>query len=198
MTSNLEDMVAHLDVAQHASLEPPEAELVIAEDILTRGPDKEFLRSAVRTKSYAELRRHFGCSSRTVRCRALENGFAQPCPPVSEEHVDNNGDEYVTYTSYGPEMADLTDEEIDSILHQILDSFPSFGREMARAQFRAYGLRVSKDRVHDATLRVVGPHPCSEDEGSHGACIVSQVPMPYGTMMAGMLICCSADCIAKA
>ena len=159
-------MVHALDIAEHASMDEPEEEVVIVDEQMTgeRGRPKlviheDFLRDAIKIHTWAELGCRFGCNPRTVRRRAIELGLVEPCPPVRQLHIDENGHEYETITSYTPAMADLTEEEIDSILRQIYDVFPSFGREMIRAQFRLYGFRVSRERIRAAQERVIGPPP---------------------------------------
>ncbi|KIJ41997.1 hypothetical protein M422DRAFT_48449 [Sphaerobolus stellatus SS14] len=126
LTTNLEDMVGHLDIAEHASLEPPDEEMVIVEEIHTgeHGPpsihiNEDFLRHRIRTMSYTELSRRFGCDTQTVRRRALELGLVEACGPVRQTHIGEDGMEYVTYTSYTPAMANLTDNEMDSIVYKV-------------------------------------------------------------------------------
>lgn len=159
-------MVHALDLAEHTSMDEPEEEVVIVDEKMTgeRGRpkliiDKDFLCAAIQSCTWAELGRRFGCNPRTVRRRAIELGLVEPCPSVRQLHIDANHNEYETITSYTPAMADLTDEETDSILRQIYDVFPSFGREMIRAQFRLYGFRMSRERIRAAQQRVIGPPP---------------------------------------
>ncbi|KAJ7202368.1 hypothetical protein GGX14DRAFT_544532, partial [Mycena pura] len=73
-----------------------------------------------------------GVSSRTVCQRLLDYGLVQPAAPVYTETLDEGtGDIVRTYTSStaGP-VSNLTDDELDQRMHDILEIFPTFGRGM--------------------------------------------------------------------
>jgi hypothetical protein len=160
-------MVAELDKAQQTSVDPPDGpDLLIAsyQRPSGRGQAKiliepNILKYALELRPISELAKIFRCSARTVRRRALELGLVDPCPPVQSRRINEDGSDSVEYTSYIPNMADLTDDQIDEILHDILEMFPSFGRQMIISQFRVYGYRLSRARVRDSYLRVIGPPP---------------------------------------
>jgi hypothetical protein len=98
-----------------------------------------------------------GCSSRTVRRRALENGIAEPGPPVYVEYEDEDtGVKLRWYTSSTPAMSTLTDDELDEFVASVLRIFPFFGREMIDGQLRHHGHRVPRERLRASYERVMG------------------------------------------
>ena len=99
----------------------------------------------------------FDCSSRTVRRRALEAGLVQPCPPVYVTYEDpDSGQSLRFYRSSTAPMSQLTDQELDIIMHHILEIFPSFGRRMITGQIREMGHHVSRERIRASYERVMG------------------------------------------
>ena len=58
-------------------------------------------------------------------------------------------------------MSDISDEELDSIVRQIVDSFPSLGRRMISGHLKYLRYRISRARLQQSYHRVHGP-PVSE------------------------------------
>jgi hypothetical protein len=130
-------------------------------------------------------------SSRTIRRRALEYGLVEPAAPVYVESTDEATGEVIrTYTSSitGP-VSDITDGELDQLMHHILEIFPTFGRRMIAGHLRQLGLRVPASSIHDSyyrvhgppvsysntatgrqPYRVAGPNSLSHHDGQHGKC----------------------------
>jgi hypothetical protein len=160
-------MVTSLDNAQHSSADPPDDENIIyIQNVPSRGRgrrkidiDVNILEYTMELWSNTALGELFGCSPRTIHRRALENGIVNPSLPVRSEHTNEDGSLTTQYTSFTPTMANITDQELDHMLGDILQTFPSFGCQMLIAQFRLYGYRVSRRRVCDSYIRVVGPPP---------------------------------------
>ena len=160
-------MVISLDEVENASIDPPDEERIKVIQHRLNGLqghpridiDAHVLQYSLELHPNTALGQMFDCSTRTIQCCSLELGLAQPCPPVAVYHNGDNGSRTVEYTSYTPAMANLTDDQLDRFLINILEIFPSFGRQMIAAQFQVYGYRVSRKRIHDSYLRVVGPPP---------------------------------------
>lgn len=167
LQENLTQMVATLDTAEHESVDPPDGEAIVLAQHLRlarRGRpriqiDVNALQYAMELRSNTALAEVFGCSSRTIRRQALENGLVAPNPPVRTQTNHSDGTRTIQHVSYTPAMANLSDQEIDQILGDILQIFPSFGCQMIIAQFQLYGYRVSRQWICDSYIRVVGPPP---------------------------------------
>ncbi|KAK7052904.1 hypothetical protein VNI00_004224 [Paramarasmius palmivorus] len=102
----------------------------------------------------------FGCSSRTIRRRAIEYELVEPGHPVctTERHAD--GSITRTYTSSTPAVSNITDQELDGMLFAILRTFQNFGLRMLRGRLLADGHRVPRERIKASFLRVNGaPNP---------------------------------------
>ncbi len=54
-------------------------------------------------------------------------------------------------------LSRLTDDEIDSIMLDIYEQFPSFGRRMIDGYFMALQERVPRRRIEESYHRVIGP-----------------------------------------
>ena len=160
-------MNEQLNETQHASADPPDGEdLVIVQRPPTgrRGRrrieiDPHILRYAMELRPNTALAEVFGCSSRTVRRRALEYWPVDPSPPVRTDNMQENGTQSTAYTPHTPATTTISDEELDRIMGEILETFPSFGRQMITAQFRLYGYRVPRQRIRDSYVRIMGPPP---------------------------------------
>lgn len=151
--------------------------------------DYDFLAVGLDLRGPTGLAPVAGVASRTIRRRALEYGLAQPAAPVYTETMDDTTGEvirtYVSSTS-GP-VSSMTDDEVDQIMHHILEIFPNFGRRMIAGHFRQLGhrlptsrIRESYNRVHGPPVaysntatgrqpyRVAGPNSLSHHDGQHG------------------------------
>ncbi|KAF7335038.1 Integrase catalytic domain-containing protein [Mycena venus] len=150
--------------------------------------DRDFLSFGLELRGPTGLAPVAGVASRTIRRRALEYELVEPAAPVYVEHVDEGGAVTRTYVSSttGP-VSTLSDNEIDELMHHILEIFPTFGRRMIAGHFRQLGhhvptarIRDSYNRVHGPPVsysnnptgrqpyRVAGPNSLSHHDGQHG------------------------------
>lgn len=121
--------------------------------------DYDFLSFGLELRGPTGLASVAGVASRTIRRRALEYGLVQPAPPVyTEDANDETGEIVRTYTSStsGP-VSDITDEQLDELMHHTLELFPLFGRRMIEGHLRALGYRIQTSRVRESFHRVHGP-----------------------------------------
>lgn len=99
----------------------------------------------------------FDCSSRTVRRRALEAGFVEPCPPVYIEYDnEETGHRVRLYRHSASSISTLSDEDLDAVLQQILNIYPAFGRRMITGHLRHSGHNVPRERIRMSYERVMG------------------------------------------
>ncbi|KAF8172599.1 hypothetical protein K438DRAFT_1981449 [Mycena galopus ATCC 62051] len=100
-----------------------------------------------------------GVSSRTIRRRALDYGLAEPAAPIYTENLDPTSGEmvriYISSTS-GP-ISDISDDDLDELMHHILEVFPTFGRRMIDGHLRLLGFRIQTSRLRKSYSRVHGP-----------------------------------------
>ena len=96
---------------------------------------------------------------RSVRRRAIEEGVAEPSNPVYVEFEDLEGNttRYYMGASSSSSHSSLSDDELDSIMLQILTSFPTFGRRMIDGHLRYLGHHVPRSRLQASYARVHGP-----------------------------------------
>lgn len=152
--------------------------------------DYDFLSFGLQLRGPTGLAPVAGVAPRTIRRRALDYALVEPAAPVYTESLDAvTGDIiriYMSSTS-GPVSA-ITDDELDQLMHHILEIFPTFGRRMIAGHLRQLGHRVptlrireSYNRVHGPPVsysntatgrqpyRVAGPNSLSHHDGQHGA-----------------------------
>jgi len=148
-------MVEAIDHAEHQSVDPPQTlGFTVVESIPSgaQGRPRIHIDAAILTQALdlcplSVLARRLGVSARTIRRRALEYRLVEPCGPVKNIEVDDNGVQHYVYRSYTPRMSQMTDEQIDTLLQEILIDFPNLGCQMIIAQFRVYGMRISCQRI---------------------------------------------------
>lgn len=119
--------------------------------------DPDILATSIQLRGPTELGTVFGVSSRTVRRRALEQGLVQAGEPVYVEFENQDGSTSRIYTSSTGSQSDLTDAQLDSIMLQILQSYPDFGRRMIDGHLRYLGHHVPRSRIQASYGRVNGP-----------------------------------------
>jgi len=150
--------------------------------------DPTILAASLQYRGPTHLAPIFGCSSRTIRRRTLENGLAEPSPPVCITYEDPDTGELLRfYQSSTSPMSTLSDDELDTIVQHILEVFPAFGRQMIAGHLRHLGhtvprsrIRLSYERVTGAPAhltsrpierrryRVAGPNSLWHHDGQHG------------------------------
>ncbi|KAJ6479992.1 hypothetical protein C8R47DRAFT_1285349, partial [Mycena vitilis] len=154
------DMVASLNEVRHQSSDPPSGpSLVVTTYVPTGGRpraelDRTLLSHALSLRGPTHLRDIFNVSARTIRRRAIDYNLVQPGVPVYTDTPQADGTVSRTYTSTSAAVSPLTDDALDTLLTDILRTFPNFGRRMISGRLRAAGHRVPRDRIAASYLRV--------------------------------------------
>jgi hypothetical protein len=164
INTSLQSMIDHLDRAAVASADPPDGVTIETTFITHTGRpgrpridiDHDILSTALQMRGPTALAPVFGASSRTVRRRALEYGLVEPGPPVRTESVADDGSSHLHHTSSTAPVSDLSDDAIDSIVRQIIQTFPTFGRRMIAGHVAYLGYRVPQAHLRASYLRVHG------------------------------------------
>ena len=157
-------MIAHLEQAATISSDPPDAPTIETTHIIHTGQrgrprieiNRDILATALEMRGPALLADVFGTSARTVRRRAIEYGLAEPGPPVFLQYQTEDGSTHCYHTSTTAAMSDLSDEALDAIPRQIIETFPNFGRRMIDGHLKSLGYRVPRSRVQESYLQVHG------------------------------------------
>ncbi|PPQ78797.1 hypothetical protein CVT24_002373 [Panaeolus cyanescens] len=120
--------------------------------------DTHLLAESYRHRGSTELAHVFNVSARTIRRNLLAKGLATPGHPVYRSTINQDGSSTREYLgSSTPAHSDISDEQLDSLVREILLFFPSFGRRMILGRLAAMGYRVSRQRVEASRARVKGP-----------------------------------------
>ena len=96
-----------------------------------------------------------GCSSRTVRRRALELGLVQPGAPVFTYEAQPDGS--VSKVFHRQESVHSADEEVRIAVSAILETYPDIGREKMVAAIKGQGVSATRRQVEAALLALRGP-----------------------------------------
>jgi hypothetical protein len=161
---NLTMMMDDLNQACHRSMDPPSSGppvVIQRQSVGSRGRPRveintSFLSNALQYRGPYSLSKIVGCSARTIRRRALEQGLVEPGLPVHSITVASDGSLTRIHASAIPPTADLTDEQLDALIASKLQIFPQFGRSMLQGSLRALGYRVPMTRIAASYLRVHG------------------------------------------
>jgi hypothetical protein len=97
-------------------------------------------------------------STRTLQRNMLRYGLVQSGAPVYTETAEENGMRSRIYTSSIPAMSCLTDQELDQLISNALDVYPSYGQKMLQGYLTSIEMRVSMARIRESYLRVHGPN----------------------------------------
>ena len=145
-------MTAHLDQARYASIDLFEGPAICFAQTVQTGKrgrprveiEPSLLSTALGLRPKTQIAETAKCCARTVRRRQLDYGInvPGPSPPVHNGGV--------------PQVAVISDEELDQYLVIIMQDFPSFGRWLATACLKANGVMVSERRVREALVHVNG------------------------------------------
>lgn len=162
-------MVVALEDAGFQSLDPPDgAPLAVTWKNRTgrRGRprieiDAQFLASASQIRGPTDLATSLPCGSRTVRRRQLEQGVREHGVRVYEDVVAEDGQIARTWTSANAALPrdQVSDEQLDQLMHGILQMFPNFGRSLIQGSLRSQGIFVPRARIRESFVRVHGPPP---------------------------------------
>lgn len=158
-------MLNALDDAVHLSADPPDhdpPQLSYTAHTGRRGRPRvdiepELLEIALSMRGSTHLASVFGCAPRTIRRRALEYGLAEPGPPVYVDYTDDEGNTTRFFTAAIGDPSGLSDDELDAITRQILETFPAFGRRMIGGHMKHLGHDVPRRRIQESYTRVHGP-----------------------------------------
>jgi len=160
-------MINDLNHAKSQSADLPDAEPIEATYTIRTGRrgrprieiDEEVLEASYSHRGPTELSETFGVSARSVRRRALEAGITQPGESVYVvlEDLEGNSWRYYTGLPQNSSHSTLSDEELDNIMIQILNSFPTFGRRMIDGHLKYLGHHVPRSRLQESYARVHGP-----------------------------------------
>jgi hypothetical protein len=161
---NLMKMVEELDDAHYQSLDALEVPKLTASWLVKTGQpgrprkevDLELLQGALPHRPLTKTASTFSCSSRTLTRRLQDAGLKEVGQPVYVVVEDPDGNMVKEYRSTGPRMTEITDDELDHIVSEILQDFPNFGRSMIAGALKALGIRVSSERQRESRLRVHG------------------------------------------
>jgi len=150
-------MLQALEAAARESHNPPPAEeIIVSRPIHTGHPGRPrieinpiFLEVALDLRGPTGIAPVVGTAARTVRRRALEQGLVEPGPPVYVDTPDpNNPGAFIRrYTSSTPVVTTMTDEQLNALVFQALEIFPSFGRCMLDGFFRGIQEHVPRQRI---------------------------------------------------
>lgn len=157
--------MSHLDHAILLSADPPDAPHIETTRIIRTGQpgrprieiDPDILETALEMRGPAGLAPVFGVSSRTVRRRALELGLVEPGPAIYTDHEAPDGSIERTYTSSTASASDISDNDLDTLVQQTLQSFPTYGRRMLKGHLTSLGYRIPRPRLEASYMRVHGP-----------------------------------------
>ena len=164
LQESIDEMIKCLDDACHLSSDPPDAPALVIATRTSNGHvgrprvhiDPQFLSQALDLRGPSHLRNIFQCHPRTIWRRALEYGIVTPGEPVYQDHRSEDGTITRTYTSSSCPVTTLSDEQLDRLVADILEIFPSFGRRMLSGRLKASGHHVPRDRLTASYLRVHG------------------------------------------
>ncbi|KAG6875746.1 hypothetical protein C0992_002551, partial [Termitomyces sp. T32_za158] len=100
----------------------------------------------------------YGCSARTIRRRLLEYNLSMPGPPVYTQELQEDGTIRRIYSAgVSSDLSQLSDNELDQLMLNIYEQFPSFGRRMIDGYLMRLGERVPRRRIEESYQRVIGP-----------------------------------------
>jgi hypothetical protein len=163
--SSIHLMMQDLERAKFQSADVPDAspiEPVGFEHTGRRGRpriviDPEVLEVSYGMRGPTELGRIFKVSSHSVRRRAVDLGIVEAGKPVYVDFEEEDGTTRRYYTSSTSSLSTLSDEDLDSIMVDILRSFPSFGRRMIDGHLKFLGHHLPRLRIQKSYARVHGP-----------------------------------------
>ncbi|KAL0569464.1 hypothetical protein V5O48_012504 [Marasmius crinis-equi] len=165
ITSSIMQMILHLDNARNVELDPPDRTFPFPSPPSDDTPrqrgrprayiDPGLLALAVDLRQTRKLADILNVHVRTLRRRALEQGLVEPGHPVYVNFETEDGVVMRVYRSSTGPMTDISDDDLDDAMHQIITAFPSFGRHLIQGELKFMGIHVPRSWVEASYLRVV-------------------------------------------
>lgn len=167
MEDNTRAMVQHLNEAMDSVTDAPDAPPapVSYKGLSTGGRPRIEMNRAVLQEGLelrggpSHLTRMFSASARTIRRRAVDYGIAPPGDPVyvTEHHPDGSRSRrYHTGRNPSTMLSSLTNEQLDRIIQEALEQYPTFGLRMLHGHLMSMGNRVPRQRLSESYVRVHG------------------------------------------
>ena len=166
LSDNIKRMLEFLDTSALKTADPPDAQpLQVVRRVRTgkRGRpkveiDHGFLEEAVNGVNAGPRRisTALHVSARTVRREILAHGLAEPAQPLFEEHENEDGTTTCVRNHPPPKEQTLSDEELDTLVYDILQVFPQAGKSIIHGAIRSQGHVVTGERLSASYLRVHG------------------------------------------
>ena len=142
------DPLVHVGVTLRSGLVGRPRLQVLQEQLQTLHNDAGF--------RWPDIGRILGISDRTLRCRRHEFGF----PVGMAEH-----------------FSDITDDELDVNVREILQATPNAGQRLVEGGLRHRGVRIQRHRIQEA-IRRVDPVVSTLRAAQQIICRVCSVPCP--------------------
>ncbi|KAG8691154.1 hypothetical protein FRC11_006349 [Ceratobasidium sp. 423] len=189
-------MIHDLDQGCVASLDPlPGGESIVVTYRSSRAGtgrpriefDPQLLSYALELRGSHELAFVLGCSSRTIRRRALELGLVEPDHPVCTWEETSPGDMVPVFHQPTRNFSEIADQELLRVISEALSIFPYFGNKLMAGYLKSRGLSIPRDRVrwalqevkgapgvfgaraiHRVKYQVPGPNSLWHHDGQHG------------------------------
>lgn len=166
LRTNARDMLRLIDENEHAvhdashGAAPAPVTLVPTAGRPRIDIDYDFLKNAHEMAPPGHIAQLLSCSARTVRRRVLEAGLATPAPPVFrlEDPAGGVPPSLVRNPeATGRVSSDISDDDLDGAVAEILQQFQNEGRSIIAGQLRARGHHhVPRDRIRQSIQRVTG------------------------------------------
>ncbi|KAH7092809.1 hypothetical protein BKA62DRAFT_625900 [Auriculariales sp. MPI-PUGE-AT-0066] len=202
LRQSIHDMLQYLDHGSELFRDPPnEQTLQVFDDApAARGRPRlniseNFLRASLEDRSQTSISKSLGCSARTVRRRMLDYAISEPALAtfVSTIGADGSSRRIRNINAFGPSrgfFSRLLPTQLDRLVAEAIEVFPSSGRAMVQGYLRRAGYRVQKGRVRASilrvtmgtrrfrqrvaqrrTYRVAGPNSLWHHDGHHGGSV---------------------------
>ncbi|KAF5381556.1 hypothetical protein D9615_005527 [Tricholomella constricta] len=165
--SSVGRMVAALDEATTTSSDFPDAPPVAYSSMVVDGTQghpridikpEDLARFSTGRATRQQIADIYGCSARTIRRRLVEFGLSSPGPPVYTDVQHTNGSiERIFSSGVSSDLLQISDAELDQVMLNIYEQFPSFRRRMIDGYLLRIGEHVPRQRILDSYLRVIGP-----------------------------------------
>ncbi|KAG1783662.1 hypothetical protein EV702DRAFT_952720, partial [Suillus placidus] len=128
MEHSIQDMIADLGAAKTVSSDVPDIEPMSHSHVVHddgQGRPRVVINPEVLAVSY-----QLQGPTELVEIFALEQELVQPGDPVYITYIDEDGQAHHVYQSSTSSQSTFADEELDAIVLQILNLFPTFGQRM--------------------------------------------------------------------